>query len=761
MVLTGKFATALSVLLLAGCALLAPLPEPAGLDDRLTAFPTAEMPLERPVTIHWDEHQVPFIEAETDSDAAFTLGLVHAHLRLGQMAIYKRIAQGRIAEMGGPLATDIDHGLRILDFRRAAGEIVAAMPSDTRLWVDRFVAGINHYQDRVETLPVEYRILGLEREPWTTEDVVAFGRLSGVDINWLVWFNLLSLRDREDWPEIWARLLEDGSNSAPSFAAEPARGGLAALLAAVGRTGSNSLALAPRRTASGGAIMANDPHLGVNLPNTWLIAGVKSPSYHAVGLMVPGLPLFAIGRNPWIAWGGTHMRAMSSDLVDVSGLPPEQIRERRERIGVRWWFDREVVVRETPFGPVLSDAPLLEDYEGVPFALKWIGHQASDELTAMLAASRARDFDGFRQAFAGFAVPGQNMLYADVEGNIGQVMAIRLPARDDRPPDDLFRRPEAAAADWRTVKGAAELPYSLNPESGFLASANNRPTNDADIAIGYFFSPDDRIRRMAELATGPEPLTLEDVKTLQQDVFMESSRALRDQILRKLAEAGLMTPDSAAERAVIDHLRAWDGYYRAESRGALAFELFRAAFTEDFYQARFGAEDWAAFAGVGRIKEMLLADIAAADPTELALPLRRGLAAAAEGLERFDTWGDMHRLELRHPLAFLPLVGGRFRFAEHPVGGGNESLMKTAHGATRERHTVRYGSNARHISDLSDPDANYFVLLGGQDGWINSTTFLDQAAFWRDGRYLRVPLLLESVQVGTARRTELRPADRG
>ena len=106
---------------LAGCSLLKPLPKATTVEQRLSAMPTQGLPLQQPVSIYWDEHQVPFIQAATDDDAAFVLGLVHAHLRLGQMAIYRRIVQGRVAEMGGPLATDIDHGVRILDFGRAAG----------------------------------------------------------------------------------------------------------------------------------------------------------------------------------------------------------------------------------------------------------------------------------------------------------------------------------------------------------------------------------------------------------------------------------------------------------------------------------------------------------------------------------------------------------------------------------------------------------------------------------------------------------------
>jgi penicillin amidase len=139
--------------LLAGCALLRPLPEETTVDERLKAFPTTGLPLQGRVQVMWDDHQIPFIEAEHDDDAAFALGLVHAHLRLGQMAIYRKIAQGRIAEMGGPLAADIDHGLRILDFGKAAAETEAGMSPEARRWMERFVEGVNLYQDRLEVLP--------------------------------------------------------------------------------------------------------------------------------------------------------------------------------------------------------------------------------------------------------------------------------------------------------------------------------------------------------------------------------------------------------------------------------------------------------------------------------------------------------------------------------------------------------------------------------------------------------------------------------
>ncbi|MBL8659955.1 MAG: penicillin acylase family protein [Rhodospirillales bacterium] len=751
------FSVALSWLL-AGCSLLKPLPKEMSLDQRLSVFPTTGLPLAGPVTVWWDEHQIPFIEADRDDDAAFTLGMVHAHLRLGQMAIYRRIAAGRIAEMGGPLAADIDHGLRIIDFGKAAAETEASLSPEARRWIERFVAGINLYQERLEVLPYEYAALGLDREPWTVRDVLTFGRLSGTDVTWLVWFRLLPLRHRADWPTLWRRLVEAGSRSVPSFEASGGSEVLGGLLESVSRSGSNSIAIAPKHTTTGGALIASDPHLGLNLPNTWILAGLKSPSYHVVGMMVPGLPLFAIGRNPDIAWGGTNMRAAASDLVDLSAVPERLISERRETIRVRGWRDREITVRQTPWGPIISDAPQLADLGLPPLALRWTGHLPSDEISAMLAASRARSFAQFREAFATFSLPGQNMIYADAHGNIGEIMAVRLPARERATPEDITTSPETSDTDWSRILASTELPYSYNPEKGFLASANNRPTTAGDVRIGYFFSPGYRAQRMAEIVGQRDRLGAEDARDLQRDVKLGASLALRDAFLRHLSRAGL-GPDNpdlpADQRAAVELMASWDGRYEQTSRGAVAFEVFRAEFTEAFYRQRLGDDDWQAFTGAGEVKMLLIEDLDAADAATVARLLRESLATAATRIDDFPTWGDMHRLKLRHPLAFLPLIGQRFEFADDPAGGSSETLMKTAHPMTSERHRVTYGSNARHISDMTDIDKNDFVLLGGQDGWLNSTTFLDQVPLWREGRYVTLPLRPETVRQRSVRRMDL------
>ncbi len=756
-----KLAPLLSLLLsgplLWGCTLLTPLPDQASLEARLRAFPTGNLPLKAPVAIYWNEHQMPFIEAQHDEDLAVALGMVHAHLRLAQMTVMRRIAAGRIAESAGPLAVDIDHALRILNFGRGVASFEAAMPAETRAFVAGFVRGINRYQDRLreQDLPHEFAVLALKREPWSVRDVLTVGRLAGTDINWLVYFTLLKLRDRPDWPEIWARVLRTGGDSAASFAPGDHAAPLKHLLVGHSRAGSNSVAIAGFRSESGAALIASDPHLGIQMPNLWLVVGFKSPSHHAAGLMIPGIPFIAVGRNPTVGWGGTNMRAASSDLFDVSKLPPGAITARRERIKVRWWFDKTIAVRETAHGPVISDAPPL-DWRGKPFALRWVGHEHGDEVTAMLRAQRATNWSEFRAAFEGFAVSAQNMHYADKAGNIGQVMATMLPVRRQMLPPDMILDPADSATQWQRIATASQLPAAYNPKSGVLASANNRPT-DTPFPVGYVFSADDRVLRLKELAGAAGKVGIADLKRLQLDVLVRSSAALRDAYLGAMRRLGVGEGGDAKTRRVIVLMAQWDGHYRAEAEEPVAFELFHHHFQQAYYTRRYGAEAAAAMFSIAAMPRVLLHDIPATPDHDLRRDLAKALADAAAQIGRFANWGEMHRLSLSHALAMAPLIGDRYRFDDLPASGSTESLMKTAHNSTDRRHFTRYGQQARFVADLSDPDRSYVALLGGQDGWINSSTSLDQVELWRKGAYIELPLRPETVRARFVYRMELKP----
>ncbi|MCO6415526.1 penicillin acylase family protein [Siccirubricoccus sp. KC 17139] len=732
--------------LLPGCAAL--FPRHVSVEKRLATLPLRGLPLGAPVTIRWNDHLIPWIEAGSDTDLAMALGLVHGHLRGAQIDLLRHVARGRLAEVAGPLATDIDHALRILDFGRPAPAIIAAWPRETRDFVDAFLVGLNH-AIRHGPRPPEAGLLGLRREPLTREDLLAIGRLAGTDINWLGYFSLLAERGTPGFARAWQRLLVAGTGLAPANAGQVALGGL---LTGLSRQGSNAVAVDAAHSESGAALLAADPHLGLSLPNLWLLAGMRSPSFHAVGMMVPGLPILGLGRNPDLAWGGTNLRAASSDLFAVAGLPLE---EREVTIRQRLWFATTRRVRVSPQGPVITDATIIPNPAGEQIALRWAGHEPADEITALLRAARARNGGEFRAAFAGFAVSPQNMLWADRSGRIGRLTAALLPDRAGFPATDpvLDARDPAATAPWTRLRDAGRLPALEDPREGFLASANENPALWAPDAppIGYFFSDGDRVARLRALLAARPKLSVADLAALQRDRVAPKAAALAEGLLARLDAL----PGGAPDPALLAPLRGWDGDYAAESRAALIFELLIGqlvpALQPEGVTARGPETGW------NFITTFLLRDLDALPPARRDAVLRAAVAGAAPLAARHANWGEVHRLRAAHWLVNLPLLGRAFVLGSDPVGGSRETPMKTGHGLVAGPHEVSFGAMARQVSDLGDSDANWFVLFGGQDGFLGSAAFADQIPLWREGRSIRLPLRPETVAREFPHVTVLRP----
>ncbi len=718
-----------------------PQPDSIALSERLAALPRTGLPLQAPVDVRWDDHQVPFLEAASDEDLAVALGVVHVHLRWTQMELMRRIARGRLAEIVGPFGLILDRAVRTVGIARAVPDIVKMLPPDTRAWLDGFVAGVNHAVRTAPALPMELRALGIGREGWSPEDVLAVGRLAAVDITWMTFMGMLGAPDQDFARTFWRRSIgleppPDGTGDEETFAAA---------LRGTGRMGSNSFALAAARSASGSALIASDPHLGALLPNLWLIAGYKSPSYHLAGFMIPGVPMAALGRNPWIAWGGTNLHAMASDLFDVTDLPESEITERRETVRVRGRRDRAIVVRDTSYGPIVSDLSFFPGH-GRKLALRWVGHAPSDELSAMLRVNRARTWDDFRTALDGFAAPGQNMVYADAQGHVGKLIAAHLPLRPNEPPD-VHIQPRSHQRHWRTLATANDLPAEFDPPSGFVASANDKPA-ETPIPVGFFFSTAHRIERFRELLGAARDFTVEDLSRTQRDVVVPGLLAFRDTMLRLLK----LIPETDDTRTLERLLAAWNGAFEEASSGALAFELMVFHLGRAMLGPRLPmyVRSW-------NTRGLIHADLRLLDETKARAVIQAAVPPSIEALKRFGTWGEIHRLRLPHPLARLPIVGRHLNFGDWPVGGNGETILKSGYGLTDQRHFAGLVAVSRHVSDMADLDANHFVLLGGQDGWLGSTTLLDQVPLWRAGTYVQVPLRAETVRARFTHATPFTP----
>jgi penicillin amidase len=712
-------------------------PRPQSVAERLAALPTTGLPLAASVEIRWNAHLVPFIAAESDRDLAVALGLVHAHLRLAQLELFRRLAHGRLSEMLGTVAVPLDHTLRLLAPGRAVPAILAGLPPESRGWLDGFVAGINHHI-AAAPVPFELRLLGIVPEPWTAVDVLSVARLAAADVNWILWTRLMRLPQGPDWPDYWARMLAE---SAPALDTD-APDAFGDIVRGTGRAGSNAFAIAGGFSRTGAPVLAGDPHLTQSLPSVWLAAAYRSPSYKLAGLMIPGIPVMAIGRNPFLAWGGSNLFAASSELFDVSNLPASAIQERRVRLQVRWSRPQEIVLRETEYGPLISDAPLFAG-GGRQLALRWVGHHPSDELSALLAINRSRDWAEFRRAAAGLAVPGQTLVGAEASGAIGRMAVAHLPRRPLLPPTD-FVSPVTAALAWDELATADELPAETDPPRGFVVTANDRPPISA-VPIGWLFGSGDRAERLAELIAGGAPLDREQIADILEDVTAPAMLPLRDRLLAAMPNGDFRSA-----------LAGWDGRYTTGSAGALAFELVLAEVAARLLSPRQRALYGAAWRG----RSLLAQDIAAITPRHLGEVVTASVRAAAQRFEDFRDWGGAHRLRLAHPLGRAPVIGRRYRFTDLAWPGSSETVMKAAHGPVTGRHSVSYGSNARYVFDMSDPNGNYLVILGGNDGALGSDAFLDQLDLFRRGALMRLPLDSEAAEAEFPHRTVIEPAGR-
>jgi len=751
-------------LLQQSCGPLAPLPTRRSTSQRIAEFPVKGPPLRGPATVYWNDYMVPYVETAHDDDLPVVLGMVHAHLRLGQMELFRRASRGRLSELAGPLAVDVDYTIRLIGFDYAADDILGNMDPETRRWLEAFVRGVNHYIRAAPRLPQEFRVFGIDPEPWTVRDLVVMGRLFSADVNWLNWFNFLKLMEEPGWRSFWQRLGEEYRDAAVSFGVSNrgnrgAAGAFHDILAGGTRSGSNCFVLAPRLTERGCAVIASDPHLGFSLPNLWLIAGFSSPGHNAVGFMLPGLPFVTLGRNPSIAWGGTNMRSASSSLVDVSGTDEAQLVSRKGVIRVRWWKDCTVTVRRSSWGPVISDSPLFRAPPGKRYALKWAGHGFSDEFRSFFAMNRARDWDSFVRAFRGYAVSGQNFLYADTRGNIGQLLAVRLPRRPEGFPARFTEEPAEAAVYWKNELDALDLPRSYNPKEGFLVSANNRPA-PSPWAIGYYFSSSDRVLRITELIEQTAPVSRDDIRTIQTDVYSHSSFRLKKYIIETITATGMDKELPVRQDRLFRAMKAWDGRYNHASSGTLAFYLTAGFLVADYYAEKYGEKFRAYFLNAETSIDMIREDLS----KEPAGRVRKLMAAALEKAcgpyEKYKTWGGIHHMLIAHPLGRVPVLGRKYRVERFPADGYSTTVAKTSYGFTDKQHVANYGAQSRHISFMDDPDDNYFVLLGGQDGDLGGANLADQLKLWKDGKYMRVPLRPETVRKDFLHTSVIHPAGR-
>ncbi len=772
--------------------------------------------LQSSVEVRFDSFAVPHVFAQSDEDAWRSVGYLQARDRLWQMELYRRAASGRLSELLGEATIAIDGRFLTLGLRRAAEIEWQRTTAEVRSVFESYAAGVNAAMSVPRgKLPVEHQLLGLHPEPWTPIDSLAIGKLFAWRLGdnhtaELLRYELaqaLGPRAAELFPEPpeWAPVILEGASGATgATGAAGATGAIGATgaerrwtmddgrspinyppglewLSSESRAMSNSWVVHGSRTASGRPILANDPHLAIEMPSVWWEVHVVSHALNVAGVTIPGIPFIIIGHNARLGWGLTNVGADVQDFfveqLDASRTRyrsgdewlPLDVRRHEIRVSGR----REPVVfevRSTSRGPVLNAEGWHDAQPGGPapqgelretvLALKWDAIVRGESAVAFDALARARDWTEFVAAVRRFSAPAQNFVYADIDGNIGYAMSGLLPVRGGS--DGSMPAPGwPVEADWRGSIDINQLPAVLNPASGQIVTANNEIDRRLPYSVTRDWVAPFRAQRITALLGESRGLDVAAMASIQADVTSLSAGWILDHV---------ELPEDVRE------LRAWDR--RVDDRPVAtlyeAFEeaLWRRTFADEMpaplYDRFYRYAGNERFAGLRSIiaddGSPWFDDRGTLDVVETREHVARQAAAdAVSSLRgRFGDrpnwrWTEIHAVKFSHPLG----GGGRlldwfFSRGPVPVAGDSMTVNKTTTNARRPYETSEAASY-RQILDVGAWDRSVAVNTTGQSGHPRSPHYFDQNMLWRQGRYRALPFTRSAVESSTASQLALVP----
>jgi penicillin amidase len=825
--------------------------------------------LQAPVSVIRDETGIIQIRADDPHDLFLAQGYVHAQERMWQMEVWRHISAGRLSELFGEARVDTDGFIRTLGWRQAAERDLDAMPEDVRAALDAYADGVNAWLgDHEGAFGPPFVVAGLlggtggiggyTPEPWTALDSAAWQKVQawnlGGNMDTEIFRLLADARlgspDRTDQlfpaydadaPVITPSGLE-GSGGAGAkhlvLTQDPGTGSAVAatelspeaasawhavadlgaeVLALAGLDnagglvgshgiGSNNWVVAGSKSATGGALLANDPHLGFNMPSVWIMNGLhcrkvsEACPFDVTGVSFPGVPAVVLGHNARVAWGATNVGPDVQDLFRETVDPDDPTQYlykgesiafevRQETIKVAGGDDVTIEVRSTRHGPILNDVDTRLEGEA-PIALAWTSiREADGAFTSIFRLNAVADFEGFREALAGYGSPSQNFVYADVDGNIGYQFPGLVPLRNGAPTGDRIRDGASGDDDWGGYIPFEELPWQYNPASGFIVTANNAAVD----ATYPFFVADDwdpgyRAQRITDLlAAAPDgSLTAADLRSIQVDTYLlRADRA----ISLLLAEAKPATTDG---QLLADRIRGWDRTCGVDSTGCAAYVAAEFVLTRAIFEDELGpiAKDYVGSTSSWQGLLAVLADpaspwwddVSTAEVEQARDVIARALDATAANLrERVGepgrwTWGRLHTVDFREQSLGLSGIGPLewyFNSGPRQVQGADGAIFNNYYQPWRafpdptdpdyvpagldSVFTVSNGPSYRLTIDMSDLDAGRIIITTGNSGNPFDRHYGDLIDDWASGGTVPLPFSWEAIEASAASTLTLEP----
>ncbi len=775
--------------------------------------------LSAPVKVTRDAHGVPAIEAVNLEDLFLAQGYVTAQDRLWQMDILRRYASGELSEILGANTLKIDREQRILGLRAAAKKGVQQLSPRDQSYFAAYARGVNAFiETHRNTLPLEFRLLKYQPKPWQPEDSIVIADQMVKDLNYFTFGDMLArekitarlgpelsadlflnrswhdrpptvmredLNDQEDQgdsdddddtdddmdldnsvtqrrgagSDIWAQMAFQNSREAVN--------------------GSNDWVISGALTVTGKPLLSDDMHLGHQMPNLWyeahLKADIKPGTLDVAGVTLPGMPFVIVGHNQRIAWGFTNVGPTVTDAYienfNAQGAYQtprgwQQPEHRAEVIHVKGQPDVTVDVRSTRHGPIITD---ILPGETRQLALRWTLYDSLH--MPFFDVDSAQNWEEFRKAFAELDAPGQNVVYADVDGNIGYQTTGRIPIRaagDGSVPvsgaDD--------AHEWTGYIPFEKLPSILNPPSGVIATANARITpNGYPYSISTEWDAPWRAERIYHVLESGRKFAAADMLALENDIHSEHDLFAAERFVYAIDHAA--KPSARAKQAA-DLMRNWDGRMLASSAAPTiavrsAEELTRLLLEPHLGSAPDSGRDdpqpgtalnWKTYGW--HLKTVWLQNVLLHQPKRW-LPEQYSnydelLNAAVEAaVTRPEVpkdlaawhWGSDNAVEIEHPvLGRIPLVG-RWTAPGVREQSGSKYTVKAV--------TRHHGPSERFTANLADLDQSTLNLVTGQAGNFLSPHYMDQWQAWYEGSTFNLPFTPQAVEATGIHRLLLEP----
>jgi len=730
------------------------------------------------VEISRDKWGVPHVFAQNEHDLFFAQGYVHAQDRLWQMEFSRRIGAGRLSEVLGEATLKSDRFLRTVGLYRAAQADLQVLPAEIISVLQAYTDGVNAFISTHQTrLPLEFMLLGFRPDPWTPVDSLAWGKVMCMDLggNWeseLLRAQLIAALGEDKMRELLPPYPDQGPFIIPPEAKSYGRldtslladyREVKALVGTWGQyLGSNNWVVDGSKTATGRPMLANDPHLGIQMPSIWYEIHLVAGDLDVVGASFPGVPGVIIGHNRHIAWGVTNVGPDVHDLY-VEKINPDNPNQYEfegrwedmtiihEEIKVKGRDDPvELTVRLTRHGPIMT--PVLSEATE-QLALRWTALEGGQLFRSVYLLNHARNWEEFREALRYWQAPSQNFVYADTEGNIGYQMPGDIPIRTKG--EGLVPVPGwTGEYEWTGYIPFEELPFVYNPPTHYVVTANNKVVPDSyPYFISHEWAEPFRAQRIIELLEAKDELTVDDFRDIQADTYSIPAATLTPYILE-------LGPEGWLQERAFKFLENWD--YRIESNSGAAgisevllWRLLANTFGDELQKA--GVEE-KEFLGTPMSLLNIIADRDNPWFDDVRTPeledrddiLRRSARETMDfwGRKFGDLpgnkdsqwgWGKVHVATFEHPLGSVKPL--HLLFNRGPIAARGSGHTVDAAGYSHEDFSVRVVASYRQIIDVGEWRNSRSQHTTGQSGQPLHKHYGDMIAAWQEVRHH--PMLYE------------------